>query len=425
MNFSSCFQKKSSGKKYLNHSLACGFFFGSLLFSMSAAAQTPAAPSVGMKSISFSGTGCSVDNADAQISPDGQALTVFFSEFTVSSDGSQKSTVVSRKYCDLDISLSAPQGWSYSVLGVDYRGYASLNKKSTVALSTLYKTDARPWKSVKPTYYRGPLTDEYLESRALPIETASWSPCVTKNRFVKLRTIVDLWSAPKNADLFTVDSIDGELSQKFSIQWRQCSVAQTAADDFASRMYEDLIGSDEDTSGVHRTWSDLFLRTKSRYTTAHRAVYSNESRQAYAKSLHQKLLGRAPSAKELSRLVAYYTRENMQLNILASPEYYTNSGSNFQGFLAALQRDVYGNQVNVDFNTWNSLRYNTRHDIARRFVWSETGRVVAIQDALSQLLNRVNPTLDDARHFVPAMGKHPTSEMINVVLMSTEEYIKP
>jgi|GEM_PF-1362166 len=394
--------------------------------TFSGIAQTATAnPAISMKEISFAGTGCSSANTAASISPDGQALTVFFNEFSVASDGSQKRLTTQRRYCDLNIKLEAPQGWSYAIMGVDYRGYAALNARSTVGLTTSVKTDTRGWKSLKTSYFRGPLADEYLENKNMSVDTSSWSPCLARKRYLKLRTVVDLWSAARNADLFTIDSIDGELSQKFNIQWRQCTVAQTDAEEFASRLYADTIGNTEDTGGLQQEWASLYLKNKSRYLTSMRAVYSKESRLSFTRMAYQKLLGRDPSSQELDRTAAYHSFDAIHLHLLSSVEYYNRSGANFEGFLTALYRDVYGNEVALDLNGWNSLRYNTRYDIARRLVWSEAGRLVAIRRGLVDLLKRPGATLDDARPFLRATGKRPTQEMIDVTLMSTDEYIKP
>lgn len=382
----------------------------------------PVPAGVGMTGITFSGTGCSSANADAMISPDGQALTVFFSEFTVATPASQKAAAYKRSYCDVKMTVSAPQGWTYAVVGADYRGYGAIGNKSKVAFTVAHATDSIGWQYQKPMTKVGPFADEFLESRTFNADSRSWAPCTTKERFINLRSIVDLWSAKGNADLFTVDSLDSSLSSKFSIQWRQCTVDEIAAETFANKVYAHLYGASPDVNGIKAKIKKDFASSKSRWTTAVNQIYTREARRAYASAVHQKLLGRAPTAQELDRVAAYGSKEAMQNYILASNEYYNRAGASFEGFLDALTRDVYDNQVALDPGAWNAYRYHTRWSIAARFLWSETGRLVAIQRSMIALMGKSAPSLEDARHLAVATTRFPSTEHIESVMMSTEEF---
>src|SRR5690242_1195724 len=84
----------------------------------------PPAGTVTMDSVSVSGSGCAAPSVNADISSDGQAITVSYSQLDVEVGPDANGT--RSVECNLDLRLSVPKGWAYALENVDFRGYAFL-----------------------------------------------------------------------------------------------------------------------------------------------------------------------------------------------------------------------------------------------------------------------------------------------------------
>src|SRR5215468_1810753 len=76
-------------------------------------------------SITANGTGCPAGTWGADISPDGKAFTVTFSQYEAVV---QPGSAFSVKDCTIAIKLKTPEGFSFSVSSFHYQGYALLDQ---------------------------------------------------------------------------------------------------------------------------------------------------------------------------------------------------------------------------------------------------------------------------------------------------------
>src|SRR6478735_7372120 len=93
-------------------------------FCLPASAKKPDAPDEGavtVESVAYSGDGCPEGSVAAHISPDAEAFTVIFSRF-IAEVGPVVATTTARRQCKLHVKLSVPRGWSYALVGTDFRG---------------------------------------------------------------------------------------------------------------------------------------------------------------------------------------------------------------------------------------------------------------------------------------------------------------
>lgn len=72
-----------------------------------------------------------------QISSDRTIVTLIFDAY-IASLGPGIPLVDNRKNCQLNVHITYPGGFQYSVLSADYRGYASLQKGVTGTLKSTY-----------------------------------------------------------------------------------------------------------------------------------------------------------------------------------------------------------------------------------------------------------------------------------------------
>ena len=92
---------------------------------------------VRIDSLTYGGSGCPQGTVAAAFSPDRTSFTLIFDSF-VAYSGQGVPITQNRRNCQVNTAISFPQGWSYSILSVDYRGYASLPAGVTATQKATY-----------------------------------------------------------------------------------------------------------------------------------------------------------------------------------------------------------------------------------------------------------------------------------------------
>ncbi|MCB0405600.1 MAG: DUF4360 domain-containing protein [Bdellovibrionales bacterium] len=221
------------------------FTYICLLFVwVAAAAQSPPASSVGITSFNYSGSGCRQGSVSALLSLDGEAITLLFDDYVV--DSSDSPAPLTMKNCDLAFTLSAPPGWEYALLGIEYRGYADLQEGVSGYHSSQYGFGALAHRiRLGAMELEGPYADDYVRVVELPLNERSWSSCQQPSSVLHLNT--QLWvrreskdpghdrrrdstaragaveSALRPEGLITLDSLDGHVMEDYKIEWRRCA----------------------------------------------------------------------------------------------------------------------------------------------------------------------------------------------------------
>jgi hypothetical protein len=154
------------------------------------------------------------------MSDDAKAFTLLFDSY-VAEAGPGMPLSLARKNCQIAVDLRFPQGWSYSIFTVDYRGYARLDPgTSGQQVSSYYFSGQSKTGNLRTTYY-GPAERDYQIRDTLGIDALVWSPCGV-NRALNMNTQVRVSATGRQRALMTIDSIDGELKHVYGIQWRRC-----------------------------------------------------------------------------------------------------------------------------------------------------------------------------------------------------------
>ncbi len=200
-------------------------FASALTLATPVLANEPPRTEMSIDDLSFRGEGCRPGSVASNLAPDGKAFTLLFDSFIVEAS---QAVPKAAKMCEIDVKMKVPSGWSFAVVGVDVRGYASLNNdKSKGNVRSLYAFA----KSQNPTLlaeesFKGPLTRDYQLTSEADAEALVFSPCGAK-RMLRLRTRLAAHVSPgaRNIDggaLLTVDSVDAEVRQQYSIVWKKC-----------------------------------------------------------------------------------------------------------------------------------------------------------------------------------------------------------
>ncbi len=197
-------------------------FFTAAALMLSTGAMAASPPWVTIDSVKYAGTGCPAGSVMENLSDDYKAFSLMFDDYVVEA-GPGVSRREMRKACQINVDLKFPQGWSFSIMDVDYRGYVSLDRGVTgVAQSDYYFQGQRGSARLK-TNFRGPVDKDYEYRDRLGMSSVVWSPCgANRSLNIKSQIRVDNRRNRNGTGLLTLDSIDGEVKHIYGIQWRRC-----------------------------------------------------------------------------------------------------------------------------------------------------------------------------------------------------------
>ncbi len=176
----------------------------------------------------YGGSGCPAGSASATVSPDGKALSIIFDEYIVEAGGSVGKSL-DRKNCSIAIPVHVPQGFSVSIIDIDYRGFNSLPRGAMSRFSAEYFFAGMRGPRVQKDF-RGGLDEDYIISNKLGLNATVWSKCGAD---VNLRINSSLMvrnTSRKMEALTTVDSADINGGLVYHLAWKRCNAAQD--DDF-------------------------------------------------------------------------------------------------------------------------------------------------------------------------------------------------
>lgn len=205
----------------LTKNLGVGFILSLVsLSSISVGEIGPDPREVKINGISYAGSGCPAGSVSQLLSDDAKAFTLLFDSY-VAEAGPGMPLSMSRKNCQIAVDLRFPQGWSYSIFTVDYRGYAKLDPGTTgQQVSSYYFAGQTKTGNLRTNFY-GPTERDYQIRDTLGLDALIWSPCGA-NRALNMNTQVRVTASGRQRALLTIDSLDGELKHIYGIKWKRC-----------------------------------------------------------------------------------------------------------------------------------------------------------------------------------------------------------
>ncbi len=167
----------------------------------------------------YGGTGCPSGSVSATLSPDEKSLSLIFDEYSVEAGGETGRTF-DRKSCNVAIPVHVPQGYSLSVLSVDYRGFNHLEGRATSQFNVEYFFAGGRGPAFRRTFY-GPLDSDYLIQNTITAEGVVWSACGAD---VNLRTnsSMRVSTTGRAQAMATVDSEDINAALVYHLAWKRC-----------------------------------------------------------------------------------------------------------------------------------------------------------------------------------------------------------
>ncbi|KAI9205406.1 uncharacterized protein BJ171DRAFT_616066 [Polychytrium aggregatum] len=200
-----------------------GFFHLVVVIACLAAALVSAQPDhskVYIRGISYGGSGCPQGSVGQSLSQDLTSFTLIFDSFIAyTGDGP-----ANRKSCQINVDLVVPNGWTFSLVGVDYRGFVELPAGGIATQYSLYYFQGELTQVSNQHVFKGPISGQnYLVHDDIPLASTLWSKCNDVVPF-NIKNSINV-NAPAGASpqgQITTDTIDGKVTQIWGLQWKKC-----------------------------------------------------------------------------------------------------------------------------------------------------------------------------------------------------------
>ncbi|MEV7520584.1 DUF4360 domain-containing protein [Streptomyces sp. NPDC091371] len=191
------------------------------------ASHAPSAPTdqVRVDVATVNGSGCRPGSAAVAVAPDNSAFTVTYSEYLAQAGGGV-SAVEGRKNCLLSLVVHVPQGFTYAVAQVDYRGFGSLQPGAIGTQKASYYFQGMSQTAQRTHKFNGALDDNWQATDTTGIEALVFAPCGEQRNFninTELRAEVGS-SDPSKLSFMALDSTDGSINSVYHFSWKQCPV---------------------------------------------------------------------------------------------------------------------------------------------------------------------------------------------------------
>jgi hypothetical protein len=211
--------------------VAAALFATALVSSQPASAQSPfddpPPDKIVITVATVNGSGCPAGTAAVAVSPDNTAFTVTYSDYLAQVGKGSKPTDF-RKNCQLNLVVHVPQGFTYAIASVDYRGYAHLEKGASSTEKASYYFQGSSQTSALSHNFSGPYDDNWQASDVSDIATVEWAPCGALRNFninTELRVNAGTSDTTNTTSFMTMDSTDGSVSTTYHFAWKECPPA--------------------------------------------------------------------------------------------------------------------------------------------------------------------------------------------------------
>ncbi len=198
---------------------------------------TPNPREIVIDEVNYGGNGCPDGSVDHYLSDDGKAFTLTFDNYLVDIEQSPGRSIAA-KNCSIRVKILVPDGWMFSLFGVDFRGYADLGPQMQGTHNSDYRIQGSRVVELGKMVIEGPKTQNYRKSSDIPLTNAQWSDCgrdrmktVTIDTRVSVRAKAGDRPNQRGSEqimrtgLMTMDTIDGELLHSYGIAWKRCRVS--------------------------------------------------------------------------------------------------------------------------------------------------------------------------------------------------------
>jgi hypothetical protein len=172
---------------------------------------------------SVNGSGCPPNTAAVVVSPDKEAFTVTYSQYTAQAGGSSKPTDA-RKNCQISLIVHVPGGFTYAIASTDHRGYAALQLGAKATQVASYYFQGLPHTAATEHPIPAALKGSWQFTDEVPIPQLIYKPCGTERYFnINTELRVDVGASDESKVSFaSMDSTDGSIKTTYHFAWKEC-----------------------------------------------------------------------------------------------------------------------------------------------------------------------------------------------------------
>ncbi|KAJ3083798.1 hypothetical protein HK102_000904 [Quaeritorhiza haematococci] len=165
--------------------------------------------------LAYGGTGCPQGSVGYNFSPRRDAFTMIFDQY-IASTGPGVPLTESRKNCQINLQVHVPNGYQYSIVTIDYRGFLQLDRNVVADAQSAYYFQGQLKEATARMSFPGPYSKDYVYRDQFAIDSTTWSPC-GGNANLNMKTSIRVNNSANRAGqgLMTTDSIDGKVKQVF------------------------------------------------------------------------------------------------------------------------------------------------------------------------------------------------------------------
>jgi uncharacterized protein DUF4360 len=201
--------------------LASSLFVSSPASAGSLLLDNPPTDQIVIDLVAMAGSGCRPGTADVAVSPDNTAFTAIYSEYLAEA-GPGIATTEGRKNCQLNVLVHVPQGFTFAITKVDYRGYGLLQRGATASQRANYYFQGMSQSTFTNHPIVAPLDDNWFASDEVPVAAVVWHPC-GELRNLNINTELRIAKGTsKDASFVTMDSTDGSIATTYHFAWSRC-----------------------------------------------------------------------------------------------------------------------------------------------------------------------------------------------------------
>ncbi|MEV8532464.1 DUF4360 domain-containing protein [Streptomyces sp. NPDC051211] len=179
---------------------------------------------------SVNGSGCRPGSTSVDVAPDNSAFTVTYSEYLAQVGKDAKPTDF-RKNCQIGLRVNVPQGYTYAIAKVDYRGFASLQDRAVGTQQAGYYFQGMSSTARRSHRFPGPLQGNWQVSDTTPVQSLAYAPCGEKRNFninTELRVDSGGSDTVNTNSFMAMDSTDGSFSTVYHFAWKECAQTEPA-----------------------------------------------------------------------------------------------------------------------------------------------------------------------------------------------------
>ncbi|MDR7275706.1 DUF4360 domain-containing protein [Catenuloplanes atrovinosus] len=183
--------------------------------------EDPPADKMVIDLVAMAGSGCRPGSADVAVSPDNTAFTAIYSDYLAQAGPGIASTE-GRKNCQLNVLVHVPQGFSFAITKVDYRGYGLLQTGAVASQRANYYFQGMTQGTFTNHPIAAPFDDNWIASDEVPIAAVVWHPC-GELRNLNINTELRVSKGTSTTTSFlTMDSTDGSIATTYHFAWKRC-----------------------------------------------------------------------------------------------------------------------------------------------------------------------------------------------------------